>query len=160
MPNDESKRFSYVQGDVLDVALPPAHIVAALNASFCVFKKRQQFKNYLQKCFDSFDEKGMMALEIYCGADSQNIGCDEIEIGGHAAIWEQAQYDPITSHCLNYIHFRLQDGTRIEKAFEYDWRLWSPAECVDLLEEVGFTDIYSIAKGKKNDAPSIDASQT
>ena len=160
MPKDESDRFSHILGDVLDVALPSAHIVAALNSSFCVFKKRPQFKDYLRKCFQSFDATGMMALEVYCGADSQNIGCDEIEIGGHTAIWEQAKYDPTTSYCLNYIHFRLEDGTLIERAFEYDWRLWSPAECVDLLEEVGFEDICTVNKSRTEGGSQVDTSQT
>lgn len=160
MPEDEGSRFSYVPGDVLDVELPPAHIVAALNSSFCVFKQRQQFKGYLQKCFQSIDTPGMMALETYCGADSQNIGCDEISIGGDTAIWQQTKYDPVTNYCLNHIHFRLEDGTRIQKAFEYDWRLWSPAECVDLLEEVGFEGVCTVSKSKDQDNRQVDTSQT
>ena len=62
MPDDESNRFSYIPGDVLDVTLPSGDIIAALNSSFCVFKQRQLFKHYLEKCFHSIDVVGMMAL--------------------------------------------------------------------------------------------------
>jgi len=156
----ENSRFSYIAGDVLEANLPKAHIVAALNSSFCVFKRRQQFMDYLQKCFESFEAAGMIALETYCGPDSQNIGFDEIAIDDHTAIWEQAEFDPVTNYCRNYIHFRLEDGSRIKKAFEYDWRLWSPAECIDLLEEVGFKDISTVNKRKISDGAQVDTSQT
>ncbi len=71
---------------------------------------------------------------------------DEIHAQGFTAIWEQAEFDPATSTCMNYIHFRLEDAnnTTIERAFTYDHRLWSPAECIDLLEEVGFQDIKTL----------------
>ena len=82
-----------------------------------------------------------MVLEVYCGPAAQETGKDEIPIEGGVAIWEQVSFDPLTNQCLNKIHFRMDDGKFIEDAFVYDWRLWSPAECCDLLKEVGFADI-------------------
>jgi hypothetical protein len=106
--------------------LPSADIAAALNCSFCVFKQRADFKQYLEACYASLSSPGMVALEIYCGADAQNLGRDEIELGGSQAIWEQVSFDPITSQCLNHVHFQMANGSLVEKAFVYDWRLWSP----------------------------------
>ena len=42
------------------------------------------------------------------------------------------------------IHFELEDGTTIRKAFSYDWRLWTIPEIRELMVEAGFeeTDVY------------------
>lgn len=141
---DVRNRISLIHGDVLSAALPDADLITALNCSFCYFWERQQFKRYLERTFETLGEYGMLALEIYCGADAYNLGCDEIPIEGATAIWEQAKFDPITNRCLNFIHFRMDNGDLLEQAFEYDFRLWSPAECIDLIREVGFVEVKVI----------------
>jgi len=54
-----------------------------------------------------------------------------------------------------YIHFRLRDGARIERAFTYDWRLWTLPEVRDALEEAGFRDSVAYVEGwdEKRDRP-------
>ena len=37
-----------------------------------------------------------------------------------------------------HIHFRFDDGSRLKKAFSYDWRLWTLPELREILREVGF----------------------
>ena len=41
-----------------------------------------------------------------------------------------------------YIHFDFDDGSRMERAFEYDWRLWSIPEVTELLYEAGFSKVH------------------
>ncbi len=149
------ERLNIIEGDVLSINLPSADIVAALNCSFCELTSREQFKSYLQRCFSSLNSSGMIVLEVYCGPEAQYVGRDEIKIGANTAIWEQAEFDPVTNRCLNYIHFRLDDGTMIEKAFVYEWRLWSPAECVDLLEETGFVAVKTKPNDSRENAASL-----
>jgi hypothetical protein len=42
------------------------------------------------------------------------------------------------------IHFEFPDGSRFDKAFSYQWRLWTLPEIREILYESGFTqvDIY------------------
>ena len=58
--------------------------------------------------------------------------------------WDQAEFDPITHHVRNYIHFEFSDGSRMNRVFHYDWRLWSIPELRDLLKEAGFqkSEVY------------------
>ena len=44
--------------------------------------------------------------------------------------------------CL--IHFEFPDGSRIDRAFSYRWRLWTLPEIQELLQEAGFgqVDVY------------------
>ena len=39
---------------------------------------------------------------------------------------------------LCHIHFSFPDGSKIKKAFTYDWRLWTLPEIRELLLEAGF----------------------
>jgi len=43
-----------------------------------------------------------------------------------------------------HINFKLRDGTRMKKAFTYDWRLWTLPEMRELLLDAGFlsADVY------------------
>jgi hypothetical protein len=40
-----------------------------------------------------------------------------------------------------HIHFEFSDRSKIERAFSYDWRLWTLPELRELLREVGFRDV-------------------
>ena len=47
----------------------------------------------------------------------------------------------MTSDILCHIDFRFPDGSKIEKAFTYDWRLWTLPELQELLTEAGFSRV-------------------
>ena len=70
-------------------------------------------------------------------------------------IWEQVDYNPINHHLTCHIHFKFKDGTRINKAFTYHWRLWTIPELRELLEEAGFknTEVYLQGWDDNNDEP-------
>ena len=59
-------------------------------------------------------------------------------------VWEQKRFDPITHDCEFFIHFRFPDGSALERAFHYQWRLWTIPEIRELLVEAGFrrADVY------------------
>ncbi|WP_295433523.1 hypothetical protein [uncultured Thiodictyon sp.] len=61
--------------------------------------------------------------------------------------WEQALYDPITGRLVCHIHFNFADGSRLERAFTYDWRLWSLPEIRELLTEAGFSRVLVYWQG-------------
>ena len=89
-----------------------------------------------------FDFGSCVSLEAgrasKCETFANPIGC-RIEPG---SISDRKATTPATHQPLSQQDsLRMDDGKFIEDAFVYDWRLWSPAECCDLLKEVGFADI-------------------
>ncbi|MGB5339926.1 MAG: class I SAM-dependent methyltransferase, partial [Gammaproteobacteria bacterium] len=56
-------------------------------------------------------------------------------------IWEHASYNPIDGRMVCHIHFGFPDGSKLKKAFTYDWRLWSLPELRELLDEAGFSKV-------------------
>ena len=54
-------------------------------------------------------------------------------------MWDQARYDAITSEILCHIHFEFPDGSKLRRAFSYDWRLWTIREVREVLAEAGFS---------------------
>ena len=50
-----------------------------------------------------------------------------------------------------HIHFEFQDGSRLEKAFSYTWRLWTLPEIRELLEETGFRQVTVYWQGYDDD---------
>jgi len=60
---------------------------------------------------------------------------------GFTYVWDQNKFDPITHEVLNYIHFEFKDGTKMDKAFTYEWRYWTLPELRELLIEAGFSSV-------------------
>jgi hypothetical protein len=54
-------------------------------------------------------------------------------------VWEQRTFNVIDHHLVCHIHFHLRDGRKIERAFTYDWRMWTLPELRDALAEAGFS---------------------
>ena len=61
--------------------------------------------------------------------------------------WDQSKFNPITNELTCYIHFEFKDGSSIQKAFEYNWRLWSLPEIKECLIEAGFGAIDFYMQG-------------
>lgn len=128
------------RANVLTVRTPPVDAIAALNFSFCVFKQRPLLLEYFRKCRDALNAGGLMVMDIYGGPESHKPSKERTRYRGFTYIWEQTRYNPITNEALNHIHFTFPDGSRMMKAFTYDWRLWTPAELQETLLEAGFRD--------------------
>ena len=63
---------------------------------------------------------------------------EKMDFDGFTYVWDQAHYHPVTGYMKTHIHFRFSDGSKISKAFSYEWRLWTLPEIRELLLEVGF----------------------
>ena len=136
---DDASRVRLVKRDVMTSTKFKADVIAALNFSYFVFKKRTRLKQYFQKVHRSLLEGGVLFLDLYGGPQAQVVQEESTEQDeGFDYVWDQDYFNPITCETKCYIHFDLPDGTRIERAFTYDWRLWSIPELEDLLAEVGF----------------------
>jgi hypothetical protein len=135
----EAARVHLVNGNVLAARNTKADLILATNFSYWVFKERALMKRYFRRARAGLVEDGVLILDAFGGYEA----CQEMEesskCNGFTYIWDQARFNPISSEILCHIHFRFRDGSRIEKAFTYDWRLWTLPELREMLEECGFT---------------------
>ncbi len=125
--------------------------VLAMNFSWWVFKTREELKGYFRAVRRSLVRDGVFYLDIFGGWEAMREMRERRPIPGGVGmktpftyIWDQAKYDPITGHYTCHIHFTLRDGTRIRRAFTYDWRLWTIPEVREVLADAGFrrTTVY------------------
>ena len=133
-----AERVSLLQQDVRDVQAPAVDILAATNFSWWCFKTRPELAGYLDNCRRSLRDEGMLVLDCYGGPEAQIPQEEEREQDGFSYIWDQDSFNPITHELRCLIHFDFPDGSRLARAFRYDWRLWTLPETRDLLADCGF----------------------
>lgn len=164
---DEKNRVHLLEENVLDADTPQVDVVAALNFSYMIFKQRQLLKNYFQSVFHSLNPGGVFILDLFGGPHAQDVMKEKKrirqgkDIKGHAYpeftyVWEQAYFNAVTQEIRCHIHFRGKKIVPIEKAFTYEWRLWSITEITDLLKEVGFHSVDPYFEGWDDEAESTD----
>ena len=134
----QRRRLSLVCADVLDVAGPPADVICALNFSFCAFKRREVLGRYFQVANRGLADDGIFFCELYGGTEAIVDLREEREVEDFTFVWDQESFNPINRETRCHIHFELADGRRIERAFSYDWRLWTIPEVRELLADAGF----------------------
>lgn len=137
------KRIELIKANVLHVQKPKADIIAALNFSYSVFKKRTEMLAYVRNAHRSLSKDGVFFMDAWGGSETQTVQQDRKRLrGGATYVWDQVSFDPITYHTDCRIHFEFPNGRTLRNAFTYDWRLWTLPELRDMMEEVGFTDIH------------------
>jgi SAM-dependent methyltransferase len=136
---EQAARVRLIQGDVMDVSHARVDATVAFNFSFFVFKTREQLVRYLKKARSTLRDEGLLVLDLYGGADAQRRMTETREHGHFDYVWDQDVFDPINHGAVNYIHFEFSDGSRIHRAFSYDWRMWGIPEVRDALADAGFS---------------------
>lgn len=140
---EAASRLLLLQKNVLEVTRPKCDVIAAMNFSYFIFKTREDLGAYFKVARRSLAPGGVFILDIFGGSEAQAETEEEKELDGFNYYWDQDRFDPITHETLFHIHFRLDDGRWLRKAFTYDWRLWSIPEVRELLSEAGFeTEVY------------------
>ncbi|MFW5875738.1 MAG: class I SAM-dependent methyltransferase [Myxococcota bacterium] len=119
-------------------------VALAFNYSYQVFKKREDLRSYFAEVRKTLERDGMLFLDLMGGWEARMPLEEERREDGFWYTWDQDFYNPINSNLICHIHFRLDDGTEMRRAFTYDWRLWQPVELTELLLEAGFAraDVY------------------
>lgn len=142
LSEDERKRLTVLQSDVRHPKLPKVDVICAFNFSYFVFKQRADLLAYFKNCKKRLGAQGVLFLDMFGGSEIMHRNCDEIKFGKYIYYWDQMGFDPLTHEAKFYIHFKKQ-GTkkRLERAFRYDWRVWTIPEVRDLLTEAGFRKI-------------------
>ena len=147
----ERARVDLRQQNVLTSRSEPVDVVLAMNFSYWLLQDRKLLLRYFKKLHKVLKEDGIFFLDAYGGYDSHREIREKRTIDdgakGFTYVWDQAQFDPITHNMICHISFRFPDGSKMDKAFSYDWRLWTLPEVRDLLEEAGFARVTAYWQG-------------
>ena len=146
---EAAKRLALLQKDVRSVFSPKADVTAAFNFSYCVFMTRPEIVDYFRKARRGISKGGAFMLDGYSGPDSLEPGNEVRNYRNFVYTWDQRPMDAITGRGIRYIHFKMKGvRKRMDRAFTYDWRLWTITELMDALAEAGFSrvDVYDEKK--------------
>ncbi len=134
-----AKRISLLAEDVLEVkSKDRPDVVLAMNFSYWFFKNRKRLRRYFKGVRKALAPSGLFMLDAYGGHDAFRVTKDRHKYDKFTYTWDQAAYNPVTGDYLTHIHFSFSDGSKLKKAFSYDWRLWTLPELREILEEAGF----------------------
>jgi SAM-dependent methyltransferase len=150
---DAARRLRLLRADVNQVRTPRVDVVAALNCSYWVFKRRAQLLRYFRRVRRSLAPGGLLFLDAFGGEgamraliESRRMRGSRNHAGGRVPpftyVWEQKSFNPLDHHLRAAIHFRLGDGQTLRNAFTYDWRMWGLPELDEGLREAGFADVH------------------
>jgi SAM-dependent methyltransferase len=137
---EQRARVHLLEGDVRTARTPRVDCLVAYNFSYFLFKRREELLRYFRRCHAALQAEGILAIDAYGGPDSVQKARERRRVGGFTYVWDQHSYDPITHDATCHIHFEFRDGSKIERAWTYHWRLWTIAELRDLLADAGFVD--------------------
>jgi len=152
----QKNRLNIVEGDVLTAKTPKADIVLAMNFSYWIFKSREAMTAYFRRIYNSLGKDGIFFLDSFGGYEAFKELAETSEYKGFTYIWDQDKYNPITGEGLFHIHFKFKDGSRLKKAFTYDWRVWTLPELTEMLSDAGFKPaVYWEGTDKDGDGNGI-----
>lgn len=137
-------RIDLRHANVLDIREPRVDVTCAMNFSYCVFKTRGALRHYFESVRQGLKKDGLFVLDLLGGTETMDVMEEEREVEGQACtyVWDQARFNPITHDFLCHIHFDFPDGSRLKRAFTYDWRLWTLPELHEVLMEAGFSRVH------------------
>lgn len=139
-------RVHFLTDNVLTVRTPDRpDIIIAMNFSYYIFKERDTMRRYFAKVRTDLADGGLFMLDAYGGYESFKETVEKRKINKDLTyVWDQNRYNPITGEMQCYIHFHFGDGSKMKKAFEYNWRMWTMPEIREMLAEAGFrkTTVY------------------
>jgi cyclopropane fatty-acyl-phospholipid synthase-like methyltransferase len=124
--------------------------VLAMNFSYWIFKTREELRKYFAIVRESMKKDGVFFLDHYGGWESQRHQTDRKRCTGFTYLWEQHKFNPVTFDAECRIHFEFRDGTKMNNAFKYEWRMWQLPEIQELLKEAGFRKVGVYWEGDDN----------
>ena len=156
LSEDEQSRISLHCQDVRASGNDGQDVVLAMNFSYWLFEQRAQMLDYFKQVYADLVEDGVFFLDAYGGYEAPKELTEERECEGFTYIWDQARFNPINSRMHCYIHFTFPDGSRMDKAFSYTWRLWTLPEIKELLLEAGFAEVVIYWEGTDEESGEGD----
>ena len=152
-----AERMTFHIADVREPSDRPPDVRCAQNFSYCVWKTRLEMLGYFKQAHADLATDGIYVIDLQGGSEVYEAMEEETKIdAGFTYIWDQDEYWPVTSEAMFYIHFRFPDGSKLKRAFTYDWRIWSITELKEILEEAGFAQVDCYWEGTADDGVSGD----
>ncbi len=147
----EQARVQLLEADVMNAATPPVDLLAAFNFSYFIFNTRDQLREYFKKAYAALKDDGVFFVDLFGGPEAQEETREKTKHKRFSYIWHQAEFHPVTNYIRCHIHFKFKDGSKIKKAFTYEWRLWSAPEIREVLAEAGFKKSTLYWEGEDDD---------
>lgn len=139
-PNQRN-RMKVLQQNVLTPLREKADIVAAMNFSYFIFKRREALREYFLSAYRGLKAGGLFFVDCFGGPACHVPNEERRNRGDFFYFWDQQTWDPITHEAHFAIHFQPKKGRKYKNVFSYDWRMWTVPEIRDLMWEVGFRDV-------------------
>ena len=138
LTNAQAKRITLINDNVLSVKAGKIDTALAMNFSYWIFEDRPTMIQYFKRVYKSLVGDGIFFLDAFGGYEAYQEMKERTEHDKFTYVWDQETYDPVTGHCVCRIHFKFKDGSKINRAFSYEWRLWSLPDLTEMLTEAGF----------------------
>ena len=85
---------------------------------------------------------------LFGGSEAHQELTEKTEHDEFTYIWRQSIFHPLTNHIKCSISYDFSDGSSINDAFLYNWRLWSAPEIKELLLQAGFKNVTFFWEGE------------
>lgn len=150
LPEEAQRRVQLLRRDVREPgpgASSGFDAVLAMNFSYWIFKTRAALAGYFKVVRRSLKPDGLFFMDVWGGYESMKEQVEKRKVKGFQYQWEQAGYNPVTGDLTCHIHFAFPDGSKIHRAFTYEWRLWTVPEIREVLLEAGFGKVRFYGEG-------------
>jgi hypothetical protein len=156
LTDNQKSRVRVIEQDVRKRNRPQVDVLAAQNFSFWIFKTRHEVVDYFKIARANLRVKGIMVMDMMGGGE-----CYEEELVDKRTIvkgkkgfqyrWKQESFNPVTADARFSISFKFKDGSKLKRAFEYDWRFWTIPEVREMLAEAGFRESHVYWESEDDD---------
>lgn len=151
LSDEEKTRVTLIKDNVLTVQTEAPDIVIAMNFSYQLFMTRELLREYFTKVHAALSEEGLFIIDVFGGYEAYQEMEEKTKHKNFTYVWDQHSYDPVTGQMTCYIHFHFRDGSKLKRAFEYHWRLWSLPELQEIMAEAGFKNVTVYWQGTDED---------
>ncbi len=143
----QKDRVRILKQDVRKKNRPRADVLAAQNFSFWIFKTRKEVVDYFKIARANLKSKGILVMDMMGGGEcyEENLVDKRTIVKGKNGFqyqWKQESFNPVTADAKFSISFKFSDGSRLKRAFEYEWRFWTIPEVREMLKEAGFRESH------------------
>ena len=157
----QQQRVTLLEQDVRAQNTEPADVLAAQNFSFWIFKTRPEVVEYFKVAHSNLSDQGIMVMDMMGGGEclaEDHTDKRTIKKGknGFKYHWTQESFNPITADARFSISFKFPDGSRLKRAFEYQWRFWTIPEVREMLLEAGFRESQVYWERENEEDPELD----
>lgn len=137
----ERERAHLHVGDARMRSTRAPDIRCAFNFSYWIFRERALLLEYFRAVHTDLAADGVFVIDLHGGAEVFSEEEEVTDFDTFEMVCHQTDVCPVDHSAHLALHFRFPDGSEIHNAFEYDWRIWSMPEIIDVLHDAGFKDV-------------------